>query len=230
MVASPLTVRITVTNLAPANGTLVTPVWFGFHDGGFDLYEPGAPASQAIEHLAEDANVGPLSTTFGASGRGVVQGVVYGSADIFNDLAPGNEASTQTVLDGNLPRNRYFSYAAMIVPSNDAFIANGNPSAYKVFDDDGNFVGADILVMGCDVLDAGTEINDEDPFHAAGTGPVLAGVGPLFIIGAGPTENGVVHSHPGYKPGGPVLSNPAFANADFTAQGYKIARITVEAA
>jgi hypothetical protein len=224
---SPLIVKITVENLAPPNGTILAPTWFGFHDGSFNIYELGAPASPALVRLAEDGNVGPLTAAFSASNAGIVQGNVFGTADIFNDTTPGTQSSITVLLDGDLPRNRYFSYAAMIVPSNDAFIANAHPRAHRVFDDSGAFIGATILVSGGDVLDAGAEVNDEDPFHAAGTGPIIPGVGPLLIFGAGIPEKGVVHKHKGYKPGGPVLSNPAFANADFTAAGYQVARITI---
>jgi hypothetical protein len=31
--ASAATLKITVDNLAPEKGTLLTPAWFGFHDG-----------------------------------------------------------------------------------------------------------------------------------------------------------------------------------------------------
>jgi hypothetical protein len=53
---------ITVENLAPPMGTVVTPLWFGFHDGSFTIYRDGAPASAALERLAEDANAGRSAT------------------------------------------------------------------------------------------------------------------------------------------------------------------------
>jgi Spondin_N len=227
--SSSTVVKITIENLAPTGGTFLAKVWFGFHDGSFSIYELGAAASPALERLAEDGNTGPLTKEFSNSNAGLVQGTLFGPDGLFDDTAPGNKASISVILDGPAQRNAYFSYAAMIVPSNDAFIANGNPQAHKVFDDQGNFCGADIIVTGGDVLDAGTEVNDEGPFHAAGTGPIIPGVGsPLLIPGAGIAENGVVQKHTGYKLGGFVLSNPVFANADFTAPGYQIARITVE--
>ena len=33
------TLRVTVDNLAPINGNFLTPVWVGFHDGSFDIYD-----------------------------------------------------------------------------------------------------------------------------------------------------------------------------------------------
>ena len=186
----PILVKITVENLAPANGTLLAPIWFGFHDGSFSIYEPGSPASPALERLAEDGNTGHLTNEFVSADAGLVQGTLFGSADLFNDTGPGSKTSMNVFLAGHRRRNRYFSYAAMIIPSNDAFISNGDPRAHRVFDDTGAFIGADFVVEGSDVLDAGTEVNDEDPFHAAGTGPIIPGVGPLLIPGAGLTESG----------------------------------------
>ena len=111
----------------------------------------------------------------------------------------------------------------MVIPSNDAFIAHEDPKAHQIIDSEGNFLGADIVVPGSDVRDAGTEVNDEAPFHAAGAGPV-------FIVDAGVAENGVVHTHEGYQPGGTILSNPNFTNANFRVGGYQVARITVTGA
>lgn len=35
----------------------------------------------------------------------------------------------------------------MILPSNDAFIGNGNPVAFEIFDDNGGFLGEDFLLL-----------------------------------------------------------------------------------
>jgi hypothetical protein len=52
--AQPVTVQVTFTNLAPIGGTYVTPVWFGFHDGGFDIADLGQNAAGTfVESLAE---------------------------------------------------------------------------------------------------------------------------------------------------------------------------------
>jgi len=199
---------------------VLSQLWFGFHDGNFRTYELGVPASSALERLAEDGNTGPLTIEFNRSGSGIVQGTVAGSDDVFNNIFPGSSFSLKVAIDINSQDSRYFSFAAMIIPSNDAFIANEDPTAHQVVDDDGNFVGADIVVMGSEVRDAGTEVNDEAPLHAAGAGPI-------FIFNAGVVENGSVEIHEGYKPSGIILSNPAFSNANFKVEGYRLARITV---
>jgi hypothetical protein len=212
-------VRVTIQNLAPEHGNYLTPAWVGFHDGSFDLYDQGAPASAALERLAEDGNTQPISDAFAASGAGAAQATLLGP--IIPPLAPGQMTSMDFMLDGSLASSRYFSYATMIIPSNDAFIANGDPQAFRIFDDMGKFLGADFFVTGAMALDAGTEVNDELPANTAFFGQAAPN--------AGMTEGGVVHLHPGFHPkgSGGILDDPMFANADFTADGYQIARITV---
>lgn len=217
------TLKVSIENISPPNGTIFSSVWFGFHDGSYTSFSLGSAASPAIERMAEDGNSGPLTNEFNRVASGIIQGTLFGSANVFNDSFPGDIVSRKVVIDGSLSSSRYFSYATMIVPSNDAFIANEDPRAHRIFDDEGSFVGADFVVYGSEVLDAGTEVNDEAPFNAAGAGPV-------FAVGAGVVENGVVHLHEGYKPGGTILSNPMFANANFKVGGYRVARIVVSEA
>jgi hypothetical protein len=216
------TLKITVENISPAKGCILTPLWFGFHDGTFRHIQVGSAASEAIQRLAEDGNVGPLANTYLDSRSGFVQSAVYGRDQLINNLiVPGgrSEAIVQVGLEPHT--HRYFSYAAMIVPSNDAFIANQSPIAHEVFQPSGEFVGLDVTVPGSAIWDAGTEVNDEAVLHAPGAGP--------FVIGdAGVPENGVIRQHPGHKPGGAILSNPNFVNADFKAAGYRVARILIQ--
>lgn len=49
----------------------------------------------------------------------------------------------------------------MILPSNDAWVGNGDPMAYPVIDESGAFMPVTINVAGSYVLDGGTEVNDE---------------------------------------------------------------------
>lgn len=216
------TLRITVDNLAPPNGGVLSSLWFGFHEGTYAAFELGQPASAGLQRLAEDGNAGTLSNEFIAAGKGVVQGVAFGSSDVLNSIFPGTSASAVVQIDRNSPKSRYFSYAVMVIPSNDAFVANGNAAAHQVFDASGALLGVDIIVPGSAVLDAGTEVNDEAAFNAAGAGPIL-------IADAGVAENGLVHVHAGYVPGGTISSIPFFANANFKAPGYQVARIRISA-
>ena len=213
---NPVEVNVTIENLAPEGGTFVTPLWVGFQDGTFDIFDSGSSASLSLERVAEDGDVSLLSEEFLSSGSGVVDGVLGDGP-----LAPGDRVMETFTLDSNDEASRYFSYAAMIVPSNDAFIANGNPTRREIFDEDGNFVGTEFVVVAQQVKDAGTEENDELPENTAFFGQTTPNTGV--------DENGVVMNHPGFNPvgSGGILDSEMFANADFTAEGYELARITV---
>ncbi|MHC4226836.1 MAG: spondin domain-containing protein [Planctomycetota bacterium] len=51
---------VRIENLGPEGGVYFTPVWMGFHDGSFDLFDPGGLASEALERLAEDGDASQL--------------------------------------------------------------------------------------------------------------------------------------------------------------------------
>ena len=217
------TLRVTVDNLSPTNGNFLTPVWVGFHDGSFDIYDRGASLDlfPGTEALAEDGNNQPLSDRFAATVTEGVQETLFGPN--IPPLASGESTSFTFEVDST--SNQYFSYASMVIPSNDAFIANGNPFAHEIFNDDGDFIGADFVVLGSDLLDGGTEINDELAFSTAFLGQATPDTGI--------DENGVVTLHPGFTPGGRILSTTDFnglnfTGADFTLPGYEVARFRVE--
>lgn len=216
--AGAVQVKVRVENLSPTNGTYFSPLWVGFHNGTFDYFDAGSSASTSLERLAEDANTAPLMADFMSSGVGAAQGAVSNGGPI----APGEVATMTLSLDNNDPNARYFSYGSMVVPSNDAFMGNDNPMAHQIFDGGGTFLGADFIVLGSNVWDAGVEVNDEVPMNTAFFGQTTPNTGV--------DENGVVHLHTGYMaPGsGGVLDDPMFANADFTAPGYQVARISLK--
>jgi len=149
-------VSVTVTNNQPAGGFSFTPLWVGFHDGLFDGFDAGSPASAALEAVAELGDATALSAAFAGSG---VDDVVF-SPDGPPPFTPGQ--SNSLMLDiGDATMNRYFSFAAMLIPSNDLFLGNDGPMAYEVFDAAGNFQGPiTIEVYSDDAWDAGTEVND----------------------------------------------------------------------
>lgn len=156
-------IRIDVTNEGNSDFFL-TPVWFGFHNGTFDFFDAGSAASGSLEAIAEDGIVDGLTADFTAAPGipGDIQGVVFG-----NDMAPPpvnpGETGTAFVTPANPSGYRYFSFASMVIPSNDSFIGNDNPLAYEVFDAAGNLNGGTftIEVFGNEIWDAGSEVNDE---------------------------------------------------------------------
>ena len=90
---------------------------------------------------------------------------------------------------------------------------------HRVFDPAGRFTPVTFYVAGSEVLDAGTEVNDEIPANVAG----LAQAAP----DTGVNENGLIGPHPGFLDGGNILA--ARSDADFMRPGYRILKVTIEA-
>ncbi|MEM9381733.1 MAG: spondin domain-containing protein [Planctomycetota bacterium] len=220
-------IAVSVENLAPRQGTFQTPVWIGVHDGTFDMYDSGQPASgpnsplgdNSLETLAEDGGTGPIAANFLGSGTGTVETTVFGPN---GPIAPGDRAYASLLVDPLAQTSRYFSYASMVLPSNDAFVANGNPLAHMVYDGAGNFVFADFIDNG--VLDAGTEVNDELPMNTAFFGQTMPNTGV--------PENGVVMPHLGFNPrgSGGILDDFRYSNGDFTLPGYSPVMVRIRRA
>ena len=231
--AQAVNVQVTVENLTSTGGVFNTPVWIGFHDGSFDLYDMDTAASMGLERLAEDGSIAELSAEFLAAQTMGVDGVVmdpegFPGAPVFD---PGSKSSL--TMDIDPASNAYFSYASMVIPSNDAFVGNGDPMAHRLFDDEGNFLGPiSFTVFGSQVLDAGTEDNtEEDAAFLNQTGP-----------DTGVTSNGVVSMHPGFNGsvanpdgmpqnilGGTAASGDMIdvMEGDFSRPGYQLLRITI---
>lgn len=170
-------VEVTITNNAPTGGTWLTPLWVGFHDGSFDAFDAGSPASAAIEAIAEDGNAMPLGASFGGVG-----GLVGGAP-----IAPGTSASAQFTVgeDGSAS---FLSFAAMVLPSSDFFIGNDDPLAVAL----GGLLDGTLGRVSVDVVrvwDAGTEVNDFATSAANGLFGIPGGQnGP----NQGADENGVI--------------------------------------
>lgn len=215
-------VTVTVENLSPDSGTALTPLWFGLHDGSFDTLDRGRPASPGLESLAEDGDTALISTEFLSSGAGFVEGAIPGDEGANPGIIDVGETTSITfTVNRSLASSRYLNYASMVLPSNDAFVANDDPLEHQIFDQQGNFIGADFIIAGNEVLDAGTEVNDEEESSTAFFGQAAPNTGE--------TEGGVVELHPGFESGGAILSSTEFAGGDFTAEDYEVARVTVTA-
>ena len=219
-------VVVTLENVQPSRGIFLTPPWIGAHDGTFDSYDGGQVASvplggDEIERLAEDGDNASITATFDFLTDGGPQASAVPGPG--GPLAPGERASVTLNVDPSV--DRYFSYASMIIPSNDAFIANGNPLAHLLFDGSGNFVGESFIVSGDETNDAGTEVNDEIASNVA----FLAQAAP----DTGDLEGGVVvtpapdFAAPGTLtfPDG-VLNHPVFANGDFNDADDRILKVS----
>ncbi|MFT7640783.1 MAG: Ca2+-binding RTX toxin-like protein, partial [Pirellulaceae bacterium] len=216
-------ISVTVTNIAPVDGALLTPVFLATADGSYDFFNAGAPASSSLERLAEDGSTEPRITAALGTGR-----VGQAISTPGGPLAPGDSRTITLNARPDDMDTRYLSFASMVLPSNDAFIGNDNPLAIPLFDVAGNLVirtGPSVFIVdGSQVWDAGTELNDEVPANT----PVLGQAAP----NTGVTEGGNVSLHPGLQGslslGGPVGNVlTARPNADFTAAGYQLLSIEV---
>lgn len=175
-------VRVTVTNLLGPTSSAFSPVIASAHDGTVDQFDAGSAASAGVENVAELGATGAtLVSEILAQQATAVAMPVENPGGGFGPLLPG--ASQSVVLSSlDTTANRYFSYLAMFVPSNDTFIGNDNPMAIELFDAAGNFVASDFTLTADRLWDAGSEVNGL--------------VGSAFIQGqdatAGADEGGVV--------------------------------------
>lgn len=171
-------VRVDITSNAPDGGVAITPVWVGFHDGSFDSYNGGLSSQEGLERLAEDGDTSVISNDFlggytyidNSSGSAVSARVLSsqsGSERVDGTIAsttgappiqPGETATSFFDIDTS-GINRYFSYASMVLPSNDYYVANGNPTAWdlaSLYDGEGS-ISFDIGLANT-INDAGTEV------------------------------------------------------------------------
>ena len=203
-------------NRAPTGGTCLTPAWVGIHDGDFDLYDRGARLPGFMVGLVEDGVPADVVAQFAGAAGTTVDTVLANTANDPPVICPGE--SVTAAVEHEVTGRQFFSYASMVIPSNDAFVANGDPQEHEIF----NFfrfpVGASFTVPGAEVLDGGTEVNDEEMFSTAAAGQANNGDG-------ADTPDGVVADHPGFIAGGRLLTdNPA---RDFTADGYTVLEMEV---
>ena len=235
VLADPTRINVRIENVAPLQGTFQTPYWVGIHDGTtFDTYNGNTAANSlpifgsiAMESLCEDGNTDAISADF-SSLQPLGQQATLPGPD--GPLAPGESVEQSFVVDSNDPGNRYFSYASMVIPSNDFCISNGNPKAHPLFDENGNFIAQSFFVAGSEVLDAGTEVNDENPTNTAFFGQAAPNTGVdenglIGDVGDRPELNGFLP-----RGSGGILDDSRFSEADFTLPGYSFVKFTFSAA
>lgn len=175
-------VTISFTNLSGSHGVALSPIFAAFHDGSFDPFNSGGSASAAIEALAEMGNGMGLASGFAATQPNSIGTTVTAASNSFGPgiYLPG--ATGSVTLDLDPVKNRYLSYFAMVVPSNDRFIGNDAPTEIALFDAQGHFTGGTFVDNGDEIWDAGTELD--------GT------LGAAFLVGFNgadsPAQNGVI--------------------------------------
>jgi len=150
-----VTYRVTVTNISPSHS--FTPVLAATHKNRPEFFKLGMKASDQLAELAESGNVAPLKMALDA--------MPEVSATTMTDglLKPG-ETKTFTITS---PRGfKKFSMAAMLIPTNDTFMAIDSTSLPRR--------GGKTIIANA--YDAGTEKNTE--LCADIPGPTCNGAGP----------------------------------------------------
>lgn len=147
--------KVSITNIT--SGQTFTPIMIATHKNGIKLFTPGSPSSTELAMLAEGGDTAPLTESL-LMNPGVGHVMTTGGL-----LGPGETVVVE------IPSHRsygYISLAAMLLPTNDGFIALNGVMA----------PGGHHTAMLSPAYDAGSELNDEScvnipgPFECDGTG------------------------------------------------------------
>lgn len=171
-----ITYEVTITNTT--YNQRFTPLLLATHKPTVAMFKLGDPASPQLRTLAEDGNVAPLKALL--DGLPEVNATAAGNSL----LEPGKSITFR--IQANPWRDR-LSVAAMLIPTNDAFMAINAVSL--------PFPGGSQARFTALAMDAGTEVNDE--LCASIPGPAFAecgGDGGGAQVGGG---EGFVHVHRG---------------------------------
>lgn len=190
--ASDLTV--TVTNLT--HGTFFTPLLVSAHPASFKSFTDGAVASVAIQSVAEAGDTSGVQALLPSGSTKVVD-------PNGGPLKPGASTTSAVFTGGAGTANSQLTILAMMVPTNDGFIAL---NAIDIPTTPGSYT------YNVNAYDAGTEANDEKKAAAGGinqpgmifpaflndaTGKLAATINPAATGFASATKEGFVHIHPG---------------------------------
>jgi len=111
------TYSVTVTNITKA--TQFTPIAAASHTRAIALFELGQPASTALADVAESGSIAALAADLEASSA------VNAIASTEGLLEAGQSVTFEITSNR---RTRNFSMAAMILPTNDSFVAGSEPN------------------------------------------------------------------------------------------------------
>jgi Spondin_N len=172
--------EVTITNATRAQ--TFTPIAALTHAPGIRLFRVGAPALPVLEIVAEEGNLDPL-VTLARSVPSVVFDVQTSGAPPAGFTAPGASKTLRVVA----PAGAQLTLVAMLIPTNDAFVALNGVDLPRDFTP---------VTVDAVAYDSGTEVNDE----------LCASIpGPNFVECGGPGgggspsagAEGYVHVHGG---------------------------------
>lgn len=150
--------EVTVTNITP--GQTFTPVLAVTHSEAIALFQVGQPALDELGILAESGNIAPLDELLGN-----LPDLVHDTATNGGLLGPG-ESITMTIEGSN--RKDRLSFAAMLIPTHDTFVALDSLS-----------LPHRSVTVTVGAYDAGTETNDELCVNIPGPYCMGGGLSPM---------------------------------------------------
>jgi hypothetical protein len=173
------TYEITVTNIT--KGQTFTPILAATHKPDISIYTLGSAASDELAALAESGNPGPLSDMLLAHPDSV-SGTAHTDGLLPNGLLTPGQSVTYEVTGEK--QYRMLSMAAMLLPTNDSFLALNTVKLPKN--------GQDTRVYFAHAYDAGSEANDELCVNIPG--PPCFGA---HLSDPADSDEGYVHISPG---------------------------------
>ncbi len=166
--------KVSITNIT--KGQTFTPQFVATHDHSVSLFSLGSPASPSLTILAESGDTAPLT----AEAESVADKVGH-ALTIDGLLEPGKTATTEiSVSEGH----HYLTVAAMLIPTNDTFVA----LAGMKLPEEGS------VSYIARAYDAGTEANDQNCVHIPG--PRCGGEA---ISAASDTDEGFIYVSNGFQ-------------------------------
>jgi len=176
---------VEITN--PTRGIYFTPLLVTAHPDGISLFETGTPASSQLQAMAEGGDLSGIVGLLNAAGATTIQNPANGL------LTPG-ASTTATLNTDNAAANTRLSIVAMLLPTNDGFLALNN---VEIPTEPGTYT------YDLNAYDAGTEANDEVRGSGTPGQPGLPVPPPLDPVlgnngtGVASSAEGYVHIHRG---------------------------------
>ncbi len=187
-----------VTILNRSEGQPLTPPLAVTHSSAADLFEVGEKASVGIMEIAENGNLEPLIAALTDSPE--IGDLVVAVAGDVPPVLPGQEITFQIT---STPGKRYFSFASMLICTNDGFTGvDSKPLPRRV---------GDVVGMQLFGYDAGTELNTEDFVDIVPPCQGLVGISSddegTGMSNPALAENGYIRHHPNVMGGNDLVED-----------------------
>ena len=188
------TYEITITNLT--RGQWLTPPATATHARTFDPFDVGKRASEGIQQIAENGNLGPFTDVLDSSMSVFDWKVALATPELL-PLGPGQAVTFR--LDGD-HRARWLSFVSMLICTNDGFTGVDSVRLPRHVGQPKTFTTR--------AFDAGTEINTEAWADLVPPCAMLTGFGDQGGTGVSNpdlAEHGRIHPHRGILGGADLV-------------------------